>query len=419
MNNALFLRVILLLLSLCFNNLPASAKQIVYLAKNNPNQVDLFDATTHKLEEKLVDLPDTPAGIAISLDGKFSYVTSANTIGGATGTVYVINNTTKTIERSIDVGLEPQGIVLTPDEKYAYVANHGSHNVSVIKIADGSTIKEIPITPTATSLPSEITITPDGSEVYVIARASDPDNYTTVISTETNAVVEEVPTKAPNGLAMSPKGDFAYVSSNRDKDVIAINTNDYSLSPLNIRADLLSLTTSADGQYVYVSDHVTARILVVDTANNNTLLPAVSVISGYSEGALAIPDGQAIYFLYPTNIQVISPLTLTVIPGVTAASYVAAAVMPDIPQVHIISKHTSSLVSTDFYNVITWSTPVNPFPLHYEVYRDKDMTELLGTVASGAPTSMEEHRLQKNSHPTYYVVAKNPYGIIAIGSATA
>ena len=422
MNNVLSLRAILLLLFLCFNNLPVSAKLVIYLTKNNPNQVDIFDATTHQLESKLVDLPDVPSGIAISLDGKFSYVTSANTISGSTGVVYIINNTKKIIERSIDVGMNPFGIVLTPDGKYAYVANSGSHSVSVIKIADGSTIKRILITPETTSQPKHIAITPDGHEVYVIARTSGTtDSVTTVIRTETNEVVTEVLTAQPNGIAMSPKGDFAYVSANYSRDVVVIKTDaGHSASYIDMRENLLSLTTSVDGRYVYVSDYRNARILVIDTANNNTILSnSVSIINENPRGALAIPDGKSIYFLCPTNIQVFDPLTLTVLPGVAGASYVAAAVMPDTPQVHITSKHTNGLVSTDFYNVITWSAPVSPFPLHYEVYRDKDMTELLGTVESGAPNSIEEHRLQRNSHPTYYVVAKNPYGIIAIGSATA
>ena len=73
-----------------------------------------------------ITLGSQSAGIAVTPNGKYAYVTDTNIIQGFAGnTVSVINTATNTVLGSpITVGSGALGIAITPDGKYAYVANN-------------------------------------------------------------------------------------------------------------------------------------------------------------------------------------------------------------------------------------------------------------------------------------------------------
>jgi YVTN family beta-propeller protein len=84
-----------------------------------------------------------PAGLSVSLDGKYALITNYNTLyAGANftkltagqGTVNVICLEKYMVVDTIRVGQSPGRVVISPNGKYAYVSNYTGNTVDVIKI---------------------------------------------------------------------------------------------------------------------------------------------------------------------------------------------------------------------------------------------------------------------------------------------
>src|ERR1035437_3402445 len=109
-----------------------------------------------------VKLGDEPAGVAITPDGTYVYVTD-----GA-GSVSVINTATNMVTGSTAVGKEPGGVAVTPDGAYVYVTNLASNTVSVINTA----------TLTASVSPSSKTIDMGQSTTFIATAFGGSGPYT-------------------------------------------------------------------------------------------------------------------------------------------------------------------------------------------------------------------------------------------------
>ena len=78
-------------------------------------------------------------------------------------TVSVINTATNTVSATITVGSDPNGVSVSPDGSKVYVANEGANTVSVINTATNTVTATI----TVGTNPYGISVSPDGSKVYV------------------------------------------------------------------------------------------------------------------------------------------------------------------------------------------------------------------------------------------------------------
>src|SRR5438105_8463134 len=79
------------------------------------------------------------------------------------GTVTPINTATNAVGAPISVGASPAGVAITPDGKTAYVANSGSNTVTPITLATNTAGSAIAVG----SGPAWVAITPDGKTAYV------------------------------------------------------------------------------------------------------------------------------------------------------------------------------------------------------------------------------------------------------------
>ncbi|HEY5235398.1 MAG TPA: YncE family protein, partial [Rhabdochlamydiaceae bacterium] len=101
------------------------------------------DLSTNMITDTIT-LGTQPAGVAITPDGKFVYVSNYNTLylgpnftalTAGPGTVNIIDTqTNQVITPTIAVGLSPDAIAMAPDGAYAYVSNYTSNTVSVIPL---------------------------------------------------------------------------------------------------------------------------------------------------------------------------------------------------------------------------------------------------------------------------------------------
>lgn len=115
-----------------------------------------------------------------------------------------------TVVDTIIVGEAPSGMSITPDGSKLYVVNNTSYSVNVIDTATNLIIKTIPLT--AGSKPQSSAISPDGTEIYITERLT---GNVKVISTITDSVVATIdtPSSLIFGITFTPDGSKAYVSS--------------------------------------------------------------------------------------------------------------------------------------------------------------------------------------------------------------
>jgi YVTN family beta-propeller protein len=104
-------------------------------------------------------------------------------------------------------------VAASPDGKRAFVANIGSGSVTVVDLAEGKAVSDIPTGEGAEG----IDVTPDGKEVWVTNRAADT---VSVIDIATLKVVVTLPAEAfPIRVKITPDGKRALVSCARSGDV--------------------------------------------------------------------------------------------------------------------------------------------------------------------------------------------------------
>jgi YVTN family beta-propeller protein len=118
-----------------------------------------------------------------------AYITNAGD-----NTVSVVDTATNTVTATIPVGSFPLGVTVTPDGSTVYVANE-LDNVSVIDTATNTVTTTIP----AGFTPFRVAVTPDGSTVYVTDAGAGADTVS-VIDTATNTVIATIPVgRQPEG----------------------------------------------------------------------------------------------------------------------------------------------------------------------------------------------------------------------------
>src|SRR5262245_29380095 len=154
-------------------------------------------------------------------DGMFPVIVDQRTGIPVTGTVSVIDTTTRTVARTIEVGLHPTGMALSPSGDRLYVTNANSDTVSVIDTASDTVAKTLHVgqigpgrVPVLGSSPNAVTVSGDGGRIYV-ANASenaiavvDPDAVTA------NAVLGLIPTGwYPTAVALDKTGSDLIIAS--------------------------------------------------------------------------------------------------------------------------------------------------------------------------------------------------------------
>lgn len=137
-----------------------------------------------------------PFGIVINSDGTKAYVTNfgSNNFSPLSGgiapnevsgtTLSVVNLTNNAIEATIKLGNQPAGVALTPDDRFVYVSNYntfyrgpnftkltaGKGTMNIIDTCNNTVL--CPVLKTGSS-PAFIAISPDGKRAYVSNYSSD------------------------------------------------------------------------------------------------------------------------------------------------------------------------------------------------------------------------------------------------------
>ena len=295
-----------------------SARQLLYIGCVSDDKIYTYDITNSEIPFPLgtIDGIDNPQDIVFSSDAKYAYVT----VKDQDQVIRIDTTTNSTVGSPITVGSQPHGMAITPDGQFLYVTSDGSADISVI-------------------------------------------------STETNTVVDTITITASDtyDLVFTPAGKFAYVISYTDMTLHLINTetreeitgNGY---PITLSGTPFKVAITPDGQYVYVTINSHGKVAVIDTSDN-TVLPLIPV--GTAPQSIAItPDN---LFAYVTNydnnaISIIDVVSNTVITDLTDASIVGPttlAVTPDGMLVYIVDgQGFIHIISTRSQGLVTLKNPV-------------------------------------------------------------
>ncbi|MBK8969016.1 MAG: beta-propeller fold lactonase family protein [Lewinellaceae bacterium] len=255
-----------------------------------------------------VTMPET-ATITVTPEGGlsgFAYITSISPVNA----ISVIDLSTNTVVATIPVGTDPQGVSVSPDGSRVYITNRVSNTVSVIDAATNTVIAAIPVGP----MPIPITVNPAGNTVYV-----GTDNGLVVIDAGTNTVSATLPLSiTPRGIVVHPDGSRIYVSQadilGTGVSVIDAGSNTLITTiPFPVGKGAEGIAISPDGSWLYVANQSSDEVTVIETATN-TIVATIPV--GDSPHSVVVsPDGSRVYTTNENtgDVSVIDAATNTVI----------------------------------------------------------------------------------------------------------
>ena len=186
----------------------------IYVAGEATAEVLLFDPAAKKVTAR-IPVASSPSGLALSADGAHLYVTCA----GPVSTVCIVDTAKRKVTVRLPAGYQAQSPVLSPDGRTLYVCNRFDNDVSVIDLGTQKEVRRI----TVPRDPFSAAVTPDGKQLLVAnhlhAGRADVDvvaSSVSVIDLATGKSLKEIP--LPNGstllreIRVSPDGRHAVVA---------------------------------------------------------------------------------------------------------------------------------------------------------------------------------------------------------------
>jgi YVTN family beta-propeller protein len=193
----------------------------------------------------------------------------------------------------VEVGAKPTSVAIKPGGMFAYVTNALDGDVSVVNIALQSSIDSIIIG--NGSGPNGIAITPNGNQAYVANRLA---NSVSVINLNTNEISNTVPTAGnPNSVAITPDGATVFVSKSSSKQVAQISVGDPPtfVRNLNVGDTPQGLAVSPNGQFLYVCNTGSDTVSVFDLTSDPPSPAATIPLSGGPIAVTFLPNGTRAY----------------------------------------------------------------------------------------------------------------------------
>jgi YVTN family beta-propeller protein len=202
-----------------------------------------------------------PVEAAFSSDGRYAYVTNYSMYGSGFGPegsdtcspssgydcsfVYRIDMEALRIDRAYRVGSVPKVVAVTPDDRYVLVSNWCSYDLSVVSTRLGREVKRIPIGP------------------------------------------------YPRGIAVSPKGNAAYVAVMGGNNLVRVDLKRWTTSSFPVGAGPRAAEVHPSDRYIFVSLNAEGRVAKLDL---KTGAVRAKVYTGSAPRSLALAaDGRALF----------------------------------------------------------------------------------------------------------------------------
>ncbi len=330
----------------------------VYITNVDDELVSVIGGASSTVIATITGFGGEVTGVALNPGGTKGYVTLANTLVG------VFDTSSDTIIGFMNFATvgDFAGVTITPDGTKGYVAVSNGTTVEVFNALTDTPSTSIDMTDGS----YWVAINPEGTKAYVTI---DNDNFPVkVIDTGTDTIIATITGFDRRlGIAVSPTETKAFTVGNSSVG-IEINTLTDKISNIFINgSSAAQVAFSEDGTRAYVTNVGDDNVSVLDTATN-------SVIATITVGTS------------PTGVAG-GPLA----GGDTFLLRAAGEAKRDV-----------FLTQVDFFNVIRWTQGATS-NTEYRIYRDADLTNLIGTVAAGGQRVFEDHNRSPGTTYTYYI----------------
>jgi len=218
------------------------------------------------------------------------------------GTLSVIDGTTRAVIATVPLGKRPRGLKTSPDGKLLYVALSGSpiagpgvdesklpppdKGADGIGIVDLATLKLVKVL-RGISDPEQLAVSADGKRLYI---ASEDTGQAIVLDAGDGKVLAKLAVGGePEGVTLSPDGKHIYVSSEEDHHVVVIDAaSNRVLATMEVGQRPRFTEFSDDGAQAFVSAENDGSITVID-ARALKVLRTIKL-----QGALTRPVGMVV-----------------------------------------------------------------------------------------------------------------------------
>lgn len=292
----------------------------LYLTDASDSTVKVLQTSSMSDDPQTVDPSSVPTipvglyphGVAVAPDGHYVYVCN---VYSHTVSVIQKSDSGYTVLDPIKIDKYPFGVAVAPDDgQHIYVCSNiylDSSTVSVIQKSDAEQ-PDYTVTPiNGFDRARYLTVAPDGQHVYLCGSDS---NTVSAINTSDKAVTMISVGNKHRGIGVTPNG-IVYVSNPDDGTVSAIKASDIengSYNPddpgnktISVGLYPTGVAVTPGGNYVYVSNFGDDTVSVIQTSNNT-----VNTITDVGDGPDAITvssDGAYVYvgLTYDNMITVI------------------------------------------------------------------------------------------------------------------
>jgi DNA-binding beta-propeller fold protein YncE len=181
---------------------------VIFLGNSSDRVVVTSEATNNVV---LVTL-STGAVEAIGTNARGSHMIAVTADGARGWTANVADNTVSEIDlvgkrfvRSFSVPAQPEGITVTPDGSYVWVGSNQTGAVTVISTQSGQVAATLP----GASFPYRLGSSRDGSRIAIVDGRG---NQLIIADAATRAVVGQISLTSPRGVAIAPDNRTAWVT---------------------------------------------------------------------------------------------------------------------------------------------------------------------------------------------------------------
>lgn len=242
-----------------------------------------------------------PETWGIGIASNYAYVTDG------WGSIAVINTKTNTILKTLSTG-GPEQVAVSSDGTNVYVL--GTTGLTTINTATNQVANSLQIS-NGSSILWDVALSPNGNYAYVTAQ----NDTVQIVNLGTDKVISEVSgITGAQSVAVSPDGSRIYVSGTSSGALVTyiINATTDSVSGKIPGVSPSSMAFAPNGKYLYMTNSNGGSISIVNTTTN---LVIDNISTGYFPSDIQVsPDGS---YVYVTNyegdsISVINTTTMSV-----------------------------------------------------------------------------------------------------------
>jgi len=175
----------------------------------------------------------------------------------------------------------------------AFVSNRSENTLSIIDVSDGSLLQTVP----TGRGPQGLALSPDGQFLYI---AQSLDDAVMVLSTSDFSVQESIATAgAPTDIAVSPDGELLYVAC-RDRIEIIRTGDDTITEFISAVREPAGLALTPDGRRLFITSATQGTLTVINTGDL-TLSDVIDLGSAFEPSGIRVAPGGD--FLYVTGLS--------------------------------------------------------------------------------------------------------------------